>query len=837
MLLKLSKKRVDAGCSGLRMFNSVSVMVWIVAIAAAFGSGLVAAYLFFLRERRVFAQELRSLWERLDAIFYRSPLAISLCERDLEVGGVRVIDCNEQACVLHGGSRSQLLGRAAAALPLDAAEAERLRNWLRDPVAGETWHGETTLRRVDGAELPVAYVWSWVEIGGRELVLAVERDVSEHRRAESALKDSEQRFRQLVASANCLLWKARVCESEGRLTWTFDIPLSALRQRLFHAAGLPLDEGNLWRRFNIPEFEAMHQRCWAALHSNARNYRQEFRIVTPGETIWLNEQVEIESIGEKEWNLVGVVVDITRSKEAELAMRISEERNRLVLKASNDGIWDYDVTLDRLHASERCRTMLGLEPEDMPANAEGWRKLIHPDDLTVEKAACEKHRDTGEPCVYQARFRHRDGSWRWLLVGAISVTDDTGKLARVVGSHTDITDLKRRDGELQQGRRLRAIGELVGGIAHEFNNLLTPMLLQTTMIRDGNAPGGSVKEQLKPVIAAITEARELTQRILTFGRRSSGNPETLDLVAVVNDNLELLRHTIDRRVHIELKPVPQPLWVLQSRTDVAQIVINLVLNARDTLLEKVARRPPPGWSPLIDVVFDSLVLAPPPFSTPPGASTPLRWHRLTVRDNGMGMTDDVRERVFEPFYTTKEVGQGTGLGLATVWHLIKHMGGRVELDTAAGDGSAFHILLPAVDAPAINGSAPAPVASAPALGRTARILLAEDQPQVAATLSRILQRWGHTVSMAADGAVALKMLAASGTHYDLCITDLNMPGATGFEVARSIRERALKMKVVIVGGYLTPPVRRTLTELNIDALVPKPFTMDDIAAAMRVCGW
>lgn len=820
------------------MSSLASAIPWILAVAVAFCGGLAVAYLFTRRERQVFALELRSLWERLDAIFYRSPLAISLCQPEVKEGGLRIVDCNEQTCTLHGGDRETVLTRPVQAMAEPGAEGERLRAWLRAPNRDHPWRGETLLRRVDGRDVPISYVWSWVEIGGRDLVLAVESDISERRRAESALKASEQRFRQLVASANCLLWKghAREGEEPRTLRWEFDIPMSALRQRLLELAEVSLQEDQLWGCFKIPEFRAMHDLSWDAMHSDAPGYRQEFRVVTPQATIWLHEQVEIERVNGKEWDLVGVVIDISRLKEAEAAMRISEERNRLVLKASNDGIWDFDATLGRLEVSERCRTMLGLSPEDLPTTAEGWRALIHPDDLGAEREAWEKHRGSGEACVYQARFRHRDGSWRWFLVGVITETDEAGRVTRVVGSHTDITDLKRSDGELQQSRRLRAIGELVGGIAHEFNNLLTPMLLQTTMMRDGFAPGGAVKDQLKPVIAAITEARELTQRILTFGRRASVNPEQLDLAAVVNDNLELLRHTIDRRVRIELRPPARPLWVFQSRTDIAQIVINLVLNARDTLLEKTGGTSAEGWTPRIDVEFAE--------AAPAGARTreaaegvERRRHRLTIRDNGMGMTEEVRERIFEPFYTTKEVGQGTGLGLATVWHLIKTMGGKVEVETEMGRGSAFLILLPAVDA-LVAERAVAPVAAgAPPPARTARILLAEDQPQVAATLSRILQRWGHTVSMAQDGAVALRMLAARGSEFDVCVTDLNMPGATGFEVARAIREQGLNIKVVIVGGYLTTQVRKNLTQLKIDALVSKPFTMDDMAKAMRACGW
>jgi PAS domain S-box-containing protein len=813
-------------------------------ITAAFGAGAGFAYLLVRRERRALAFDVRSLWERLDAIFYRSPLAISLCELDFATAGLRVLDCNEEACVLHGGSRDELLS-AGVRMKSDSKEfIQRVQAWFQTPRPSELWRGETRLRKLNGTEVPVAYVWAKVEIGDRELVLVVESDVSEQRRAETALKESEQRFRQLVETADCLLWKARVHEIDGKLVWKFDVPLSGLKQRIFTAAGVGIDESHLWNGFNLPELAAMNERCASALKENAAGYRQEFRMLLPQETLWLHEHVAIERLGVNEWDLVGVIIDITRLKEMEAAKRTSEERNLLVLKASNDGIWDYDVMANTMAASERCRAMLGLPPDEMPQNVNAWRARIHPGDLAVEEAAWKKYQGTGEPCVYQARFRHHDGSWRWFMVRAISVHDNAGELIRVIGSHTDITELKRNDSELQQGRRLRAIGELVGGIAHEFNNLLTPMLLQTTMMTDTAGAPVALKKQLKPVIGAILEARELTQRILTFGRRSSVDTEALDLAASVNDNLALLRHTIDRRVVLNVIHAGGPLWICQNRTDVAQIFINLMLNARDTLLEKLGGPTESGWIPTITVGLATVDA-----SASRGSGSldsnecsgleAVKWHRLTVHDNGMGMSEEVRERIFEPFYTTKEVGQGTGLGLATVWHLVKTMGGSVEVETRVGAGSVFHVSLPGAAVPA-NYETQAEEkekASITPRERVARILLVEDQADVATTLSHILETWGHRVTTLEDGAAAIRRLANTNNDFDVCITDLNMPGATGFDVIRQLRFTNSPIRIIAMGGYLTAGVRQDLEELKVDAVLSKPFSIEDIAAAIRLAGW
>jgi signal transduction histidine kinase len=428
------------------------------------------------------------------------------------------------------------------------------------------------------------------------------------------------------------------------------------------------------------------------------------------------------------------------------------------------------------------------------------------------------------------------------MVRAITVTDESGGLQRVIGSHTDITELKHNDSELQQSRRLRALGELVGGIAHEFNNLLTPMLLQTTMMSDAGDAPSDMKKQLKPVIGAIKEARELTQRILTFGRRSTIDAESLDLSAAVNDSLVLLRHTIDRRVQLNVKSTVGPIWVFQNRTEVGQMVVNLVLNARDTLLEKAAGPTEEGWIPTISIRFTTVNASSNRSSTSSGFlaedRAPVKlWHRLTIRDNGMGMSEEVRERIFEPFYTTKEVGQGTGLGLATVWHLVKTSGGKVEVETRLGVGSAFHISFPAADAPADNGIEPAEKPVMALRDKFARILMVEDQPEVSGSLSRILETWGHRVTILADGSAALDRIANRASDYDVCITDLNMPGASGFDVVGLIRERGIPLKVIVMGGYLTTPVLQQLELMKVDAIVPKPFSIEDIESAIRISGW
>ena len=238
--------------------------------------------------------------------------------------------------------------------------------------------------------------------------------------------------------------------------------------------------------------------------------------------------------------------------------------------------------------------------------------------------------------------------------------------------------LREKDAELSMSRRLRAVGEMVGGIAHEFNNLLTPIVLKVELLREDRTSDAHLQRELQVIAGAAERAATLTRRLLTFGRQTNLEPSDVHLSEVVTGNLDLLRHACDPRIEMvcDLAPDLPPLRVNPS--DVHQIVINLLINARDTLQEKLDAAPA-DWQPRLEVV-----------SRADGPD----WQRLIVRDNGMGIPSAVVDRIFEPFFSTKGVGRGTGLGLATVWHLIQTLSGRIDVDSIPGGGTAFHVWLP-----------------------------------------------------------------------------------------------------------------------------------------------
>ena len=419
---------------------------------------------------------------------------------------------------------------------------------------------------------------------------------------------------------------------------------------------------------------------------------------------------------------------------------------------------------------------------------------------------------------------------RLLEITAVALaTLDTPDTSRMCVLVEDVTDRMQKDAEIARSRKLRAVGELVGGIAHEFNNLLTPVMLKAGEIQMYRPDDNVLQQDIDVIIQAVQRTAELTRRLLTFGRKVDHRSEAVRIDELVSSCFDLLKNTIDRRITWS-SSIPSGLPPLYfNGTDLNQILLNLLLNARDTLLEKLEGRSDQGWTPRISVDADALPAEAFELTGRTKGRHLLGWQRLTVSDNGVGMPPDVVERIFEPFFTTKVVGKGTGLGLATVWHLVTEAGGHVKVDSKLGVGSTFHVFLPVwpiAEAPGRKRSLSQPV-------RPSSVLLVEDEELVARTMTDILKRNGHKVRHIGDGLEAWRHLSNENRDYDLLVIDVNLPGMNGVEVVARLREKHFAGRILMVSGRFTPNDMHALTRLRIDHSLTKPFDVPQFVEAVN----
>ena len=461
-------------------------------------------------------------------------------------------------------------------------------------------------------------------------------------------------------------------------------------------------------------------------------------------------------------------------------------------------------------------------------------QLANPSEWVRELADLLSAHTTSNHLVREER--HLSGTHKRVIFSLVPMQPSPAGLPRLCVLGEDVTERRTLDEEIGQSRRLRAIGELVGGIAHEFNNLLTPITLKTSEIQLDWPNDARLHDELQLISDSALRAAELTRRLLTFGRKSENRVEQVYLGSIVTACFSLLKLTIDRRIVWETVIPPELPPLHFNPTDLNQIILNLVLNARDTLMEKLATRPPDGWTPTIHVEAAYLPADAVERLEPavPSRRQILGWQRLTIRDNGMGMTPEVRERAFEPFYTTKDIGKGTGLGLATVWHLVTEVSGRIEVESLKGQGSAFHVHLPvfaSYQPTAATIRPPEPIST-----QKGAIFLAEDDDMVATSITASLRRAGHKPVHEANGIAAWKHLQANLGRYDLIILDVNMPGLDGIELARRVRGTGqYKGRIMIISGRLSSNDLSEITEAKVDRVLSKPFQISEFLSAVNDC--
>ncbi|MGJ3263902.1 MAG: PAS domain S-box protein, partial [Salinarimonas sp.] len=644
--------------------------------------------------------------------------------------------------------------------------------------------------------------------------LALVRDVGERTweaveraRAEAELRESEARLRELADNVSQFVWTA---DARGWITW--------FNKRWFDYTGTTLEEmrGNGWRAVHHPD----HVERVVAKLSRAFETGEPWEDTFPlrgdgGEYRWfLSRALPIRDEAGAIVRWFGSNTDITAQRnaqealhrltetlEAEVAAR-TEERDRM-WRQSQDLFVVMDVDGTFVSVNPAWTRVLGWEPEEIVGRRN--RRFKHPDDVDADDEDRARLRRGIAVTGRINRYRHKDGSYRWISWGAAP----EGDLVYAVGR--DVTDDMARQAELEtaqeqlrQSQKLEAIGQLTGGIAHDFNNLLTIVRTSVGFLRRENLPEERRRRYVEAVSEAVDRGSKLTGQLLAFARRQTLEPEPFDVRARVASMADMLGSVLGASIEIAVEMAEGPCWVEADPAQFDTALVNMALNAKDAM---------DGAGRL------TLSVAPD------------EEERIAVglADTGCGIPADALARIFEPFYTTKEVGRGTGLGLSQVFGFAHQSGGDVAVRSTVGEGTTITLCLPRVAPsalePAVSAHEPRPLAD----GGGRRVLVVEDNREVGGFATQTLQDLGFETTWAASAEEALAELDADPGRFDVVFSDVVMPGMDGLALARVIRERVPGLPVVLTTGY-----SHVLAEEGLGGfeLVRKPYGADDLSRAL-----
>jgi len=509
------------------------------------------------------------------------------------------------------------------------------------------------------------------------------------------------------------------------------------------------------------------------------------------------------------------------SRRAHLARRKSEARYRALFNNATDALFIHDLEGRLLEVNQvaceslgyTCSELLGMTIEDLDAQERGSTVVDRVEDL----------RQRGH-LVFETSHLRRDGSSVPVEVSS-RLIDYEGRRA-VLSAARDISARLDMERQLQRQERMAAVGQLAGGIAHDFRNFLTTIILYAGMPMSQPDLSPHVKDALQVIASEAEQASALVQQILDFSGRSSMETQPVDLVAFIEEAAHILRQTIPESIRVELDIEPEQSVVEADPTRIQQVLMNLALNARDAI---AASRSADGGK--LSIALSNAVVSsaePPPIS----GMAPGEWVHLTVSDTGTGMTEEVKNRIFEPFFTTKERGEGTGLGLAQVYGIVQQHRGYIDVQTELGVGTAFHVYLPAHGGEAAQAAEQGdPEPRMLPQGQGELILLVEDQQNLREAGRETLTSLGYRVLTAADGREALEML--EGLQVDLLVTDVVMPELGGRALREELARFRPNLPVLAVTGYTMQEEVEELKSAGFFDVLQKPFDPSSLAQAVR----
>ncbi|MFH1021381.1 MAG: MASE3 domain-containing protein [Pseudomonadota bacterium] len=768
---------------------------------------------------------------------------------------------NDAACRTLAYHRDELLGMGLADVDPDFPQERWPGHWLKLRMhVALTFEGRH--RRKDGQIFPVEIAANYFEYEGRGYNLALVRDITNRQRTEEALR-FQFSFQKLVADLSAdfvagplertdtaVNHALALCAgffqadrsyvflfSDHRHTMsnTHEYCVAGVEPQIEAIKDVPLSAFPWFSRkilaqevVHVPEVDALPQEAAAEKAEFSRQATQSLLcipLISAGrplgffgldavrkKTAWSGDQIALLSV------VADIIAGALARYQTELQLEENAGRLENAQRIAHIGNWDWDAVNKTLVWSNEVYRILGVAPQEFPASYDTFLDYVHPDDrATVDQAVRNALERNLSYSSIEHRIRRPGDGLCWVREQAEILRDETGHPLRMFGTVQDITERKSLEDQILQSRKMEAVGVLAGGIAHDFNNILTPIMMHTQMVLMDTPIDALARHSLEQVHKAAERAKGLVRQILDFSRQGKYEPHPLKIGLVIKEVLKFLRSTIPLNIELESEILTDHDLVRADPTQMLQVIMNLTINAAQAMHEKGGR---------IVISLDEQEEEVPVSSS--GLPPAKKYLKMVVSDTGAGIPPEILPRIFEPYFTTKGKGEGTGMGLAVVHGLVEKHGGVITVRSEPGKGADFEVLLPAV----AGEAAPLSGFNQPLPGGRERILFVDDELAVVEA-APALTRLGYLLTTKTDSLEALAVFRDDPSRFDLVITDQAMPGITGSAMAEEMLRLRPDLPVILCTGFSGRIDEETVKKLGIAAFVPKPFGVEDIAPIIR----